>query len=580
MTADDQDSKTASAETASPSESSPLLPKKDDATAAKKSPKQRPWPKSVEYRVLVTAFLVSLSFGVTQVPLIYVFGVMTCDEYYKHHPIPPIGTPAYEDRCKVHSIDASTARAVALLGSGTTVFGVFNLFLTGWTIKAWGVKRALLLTIFWPAIRLLIQNVGVMTGAGTGIIIVQCSQIITIIGGPAGYLLALNSFATEIVLPSERTAAIGRLTGVAMFGTAPGYLAGGLLSDWFGIIAPFRVALILFSISTIYSAFFLPSITNTDEIEKKASKSLSAFFEPLRMFTPRKWMLKDGTVRREYGVLLLGIGAFMAVFATGYLPVLLQMYATDVFGFGASDNSELISLNFVIRACYLTFAFPAIINFGRAWMEKRETQKRRTPPPHRRTSISSNSSSNDIPTDPDQLAPSALPAGEANADEPDEPIKRTTTNQTTSSTKTQAEESFAFDLLYTRYSLLADGLLTFLATFTTHSYQIYLVAVILPLAAGTGSAAKGTMLQMCTPEQRTDALSAISLLEMVARLSTTSLFGLIFSGFAEVGRPALTFAVNGAVAVVGFGVLMFARFPPEGAVRYLKEDGEGEESGE
>lgn len=578
MVPEDPDrTKTASETSESASERSPLLPKSDGTAERKtKATKQRPWPKSVEYRVLVTAFLVSLSFGVTQVPLIYVFGVMTCDEYYKHHQIPPMGTPAWEDRCKVPSINASTARAVALLGAGTTVFGVFNLFITGWTIKAWGVKRALLLTIFWPAIRLLVQNIGVMAGAGPGIIIIQCSQIITIIGGPAGYLLALNSFATEIVLPSERTATIGRLTGVAMFGTALGYLAGGELSDWLGIISPFRVALILFCISTLYTAVFLPPITNTDEIDKKTSKSLGAFFEPLRMFTPRKWMLQDGTIRREYGVLLLGIGAFMAVFATGYIPVLLQMYATDVFGFGASDNSKLISLNFVIRAGYLTFAFPAIINLGRSWMEKRDARK--DPHPHRRHSTASRRSSS-IPVDPDQLAAAALPAGEANADEPSEPIHRTTTHQSTRSAH-EAEESFAFDLLYTRYSLILDGVLTFLATFTTRGWHMYVVAVVIPFAAGTGSAAKGTMLQMCTPEQRTDALSAISLLEMVARLSTTSLFGLVFSGFAEIGRANLTFAVNGAVAVVGFVVLLFARFPPRGAVRYVKGEWEGSDDEE
>lgn len=50
-----------------------------------------------------------------------------------------------------------------------------------------------------------------------GILIIQLSQIITVIGGPAGYLLALNSFATEVVLPNERTATIGRLTGCAMY---------------------------------------------------------------------------------------------------------------------------------------------------------------------------------------------------------------------------------------------------------------------------------------------------------------------------------------------------------------------------
>ena len=496
---------------------------------------------------------------------------MTCDEYYKHHELPPPNTPAYDHRCNVHSIEASTARAVALLGSGTTLFGVVNLFFTGWMIKAWGIKRALLISMFWPAVRLLVQNIGVMTGAGLGIIIIQLSQIITIVGGPAGYLLALNSFATEVVLPAERTGTLGRLQGCAMFGTALGYLAGGLLSDWFGMITPFRVTLVLFCLSTAYGFLFLPYIPLSKEVEKKASKSLGAFFDPLKMFVPQRWILRNGIVQREYGVLLLGAGAFLAVFATGYIPVLLQMYATDVYGFGASDNSELISLNFVIRAAYLMFIFPPVIAAGRKWVEKRDQKKEMAA--QRRKQEADEADEDAIPIDPDRLAPAALPTGEANADEPDEPLSRTVTSQ---SSKGEENESFVFDLYYIRYSLMLDGILTSLATFTAEGWQMWVVAAVLPLAAGTGSGAKGVMLQMTTMDQRTDALSAISLLEMVARLSTTSVFGLIFSGFAELGKPNLTFAVNGAFAVVGFVALMSARFPPNGAVRYTKTDDHNE----
>lgn len=550
-------------------ETSPLLPK--DATASKKQ-KERKWAKSVVYRILVTAFLVSLSFGVTQVPLIYVFGVMTCDEYYQHHPLPPPGTPAYADRCKVRSIEGSTARAVALLGAGTTFFGVMNLFVTGWMIKAWGIKRALMISIVWPAIRLFVQNIGVMTGAGVGIIIVQSSQIITIIGGPAGYLLALNSYATEIVRPAERTPTLGRLQGCAMFGTAIGFLAGGVLEDWFSDIMPFRVALVLFCISAAYTSISLPYIPLSEGMGKKASKSIGAFFEPLKMFTPRIWTLKDGSRSRQYGVLLLGTGAFLAVFATGYINVLLQMYATDVYGFGASDNSKLISLNFIIRALFLTFAFPAIITVGRTWLDNHNETRRHSV--SNMETLDKDSSEHEIPTEADQLAPTALPAGEVEVTEPESPLRRTSTTQTTNS-RAEENETFHFDLFYARYSLLLDGILTFLATFTATGWQLYIVAVVLPFAAGTGSAAKGVMLQMCAPEEKTDALSAISLLETVARLSTVSIFGVIFSAFAETGRPSLTFAVNGACAIVGFVVLVLARFPPEGAVRLRKED-EGE----
>lgn len=493
---------------------------------------------------------------------------MSCDEYYRRHELPPLGTPAYENRCRIHSIEANTARSVALLGASTTFFGVSNLFITGWMIKAWGIKIALLITTFWPAVRLLVQNIGVTTGAGLGILITQLSQITTIVGGPVGYLLALNSFATEVVLPSERTGTLGRLQGCAKFGTALGFLAGGLLEDWFSNIIPFRVALILFCLSTIYIFLFLPKIPLNKETEEKA-KNLSSFFEPLRMFTPTIWMLRNGTIRREYGVLLLGMGAFLAVFATRYIPVLLQMYATDVFGFSASDNSELISFNFIIRAIFLTFAFPKIISVGRKWLDQRNENKNLAEQGEGHREDDAAQEEDLIPTEPEHLASKTLPTGVANADEPGEPLLRTITGQ---STRDEENESFAFDLLYARYSLILDGVLTSLATFTSKGWHMYVVAFVIPLAAGTGSAAKGTMLQMCTPEQKTDALSAISLLELLGGLSTTSIFGLIFSGFAEIGRPSLTFAVNGAVAACGFVVLMFARFPPEGAVRYKKDE--------
>lgn len=74
------------------------------------------------------------------------------------------------------------------------------------------------------------------------------------------------------------------------------------------------------------------------------------------------------------------------------------------------------------------------------------------------------------------------------------------------------------------------------------------------------------------------------------------LFGLIFSGFAAIGKPHYTFALNGvcfnlilsgstcpetndlqAAAIVAFLVMLFARFPPEGATRCKDDDTESEE---
>ncbi|KAI7585287.1 hypothetical protein KC346_g17733, partial [Hortaea werneckii] len=349
-----------------PTEDTPLLERKESHISVL-------WSKSVVYRVLLTGFLVSLSFGVTQVPLIYVFGVMTCDEYYKNHPdagLSLLQEPGLgHNRCQIHAIEASTARSVALLGTSTTLFGVINLFFTSWTMKAFGVKKALMLTVFFPAVRLAVQNIGVETGAKLGILIVQCSQMITVVGGPVGYLLALNSLATEVVEPAERTGTLGRLSGCAMFGTAIGYLAGGLVGDYLGIIWPFRVTLALFILCCIYIQLCLPEIHNK-EVEAKASKSLSSFFDPIKMFAPQKFIRPNGHVYKEYGVLFLGIGTFLGVLATSYIPVLLQMYSTDVFGFGTSENGFLISVNSLVRGFFLTFAFPHIISKGRKWLDK------------------------------------------------------------------------------------------------------------------------------------------------------------------------------------------------------------------
>lgn len=438
--------------------------------------------------------------------LIYVFGLMTCDDYYLSHPEPAAGDP----RCQKHDIEAATARSVALLGASTTLFGVLNLFFTGWTIKVLGIKRALMITIFWPALRLVVQNIGVQTGYGLGIIIIQCSQVITVLGGPAGYLLACNSFAAEVVEPSERTATLGRLTGCSLFGTSAGFLLGGLLSDKFGIIAPFRVAVILFLCSTIYAAIFLPHVPLNKETEAKASASLKTFFDPLKIFVPQKWRLPDGRVQREYGTLLVGVGVFLGVFATGYIPVLLQMYATDAFGFTPNENGWLISANCLVRGLFLTLAFPVIISRGRKWLDKRSKAKASA-------SHSQQKGIDYLPSTPAQLA--SVPGGDNDETEPIDPPQRS-----------DETESYAFDLFYIKFSLIADGILTAGATFTNQGWQIYVVAVVIPLAAGSGSAAKGTILQMCEPEQRADALGAISLVEMMARLSTSESRALTLRG--------------------------------------------------
>ncbi|KAG9248995.1 major facilitator superfamily domain-containing protein [Calycina marina] len=470
-------------------------------------------PFSVLYRLLLCGFMVSLSFSVTQVPLVYVFRLMTCEAYYDDHPEHVGGG----ERCSVREIEAATARAVSLLGTSTTFFGVINLFIAGWNIKRFGVKTALAMQVFFPAVRLAVQNLGVMTGGSDGIKIIQWSQIINILGGPAGYVLCLNTFVAEVVEPKERTGALGRLQGCAMLGISTGFLIGGLVSDGFNILAPFQMTLTLFLISWIYVIVSLPWAAPINDVAGPASKGAMRFFGPLKTFEPSKWKKRDGRVQRHWGVLLLGIGVFLGVLATGYIPTLLQLYSTDVLGFGTKENGFLISLNSAIRGIFLTLAFPKIISAGRNWVTSRDltatsTQRKDAAIP-------------DLPTSSGDFA--------AQDGEPIEPPKLE-----------DEKETFLFDLQFTRYSLLVDGILTGAATFVTKGWQMYVIAVVIPLASGTGSSAKGTILQMCPASERADALQAITLVEMIARLSTTTVFGLIFAAFAEIGQTNLVFTCN------------------------------------
>ncbi|KAK5571500.1 hypothetical protein LTR43_003328 [Exophiala xenobiotica] len=566
------------------------------------------WPHSIRYLVLLCAFLTSLSFGVTQVPLLYVFRLMTCDAYYKHHPSPSSASPSLQgphllnilaytfnnnnnthnnnnnnhnentpDRCSIHPIESSTALSVSLLGASTTVFGLLNLFLTGSLIKRIGLKHTLVIQVFFPALRLLVQNIGVEVWGSTGIIIIQCSQIVSIIGGPSGYLLVLNTFITEVVEYEGRTAALGRLTGAMMFGSAIGFLLGGVVAEAFGIKAPFRLTFILFLTACAYVALFLPHIPPAtkamDEREsgkgrKSKKKGARRFLGPLAVFAPRRFIGRDGVVRTEYGAFLLSWGVFLGILATGYLPTLLQLYATDVFAFGTKQNGWLIFMYSMLRGVFLSFAFPKLISVGRTFNTRRERATLARATKHD-TLPSSRGADGEEPTEREPLLGSRPPqpasTNASNASTDEEDVK----DDHDDDQKVKKQQTFTFDLTYTRGSLIADGLLTLLCSFVHTSWQMYLVAAVLPFAAGTGSASKGTILQMvgssATSAERTDALAGVSLVENMARLSTTFVFGVIFAAFASIGRTELVFTVNAAVAIIGFGVLLFARFPLEGS---------------
>lgn len=63
-----------------------------------------------------------------------------------------------------------------------------NLFVAGWAVKRWGAKTAILIQTFVPAIRVLAQIIGVVAGKTLGMNIIQATQLITVFGGPVGYM--------------------------------------------------------------------------------------------------------------------------------------------------------------------------------------------------------------------------------------------------------------------------------------------------------------------------------------------------------------------------------------------------------
>ena len=125
---------------------------------------------------------------------------MPFDACYCSHP--PVDGP-----CGSFSRDeiaAGTAMQYSILGMSTTFFGrlfhsltmnkilivlgTINLFVAGWTSKKFGPKTALLAQVFIPAIRVIPQIVGVVVGKKEGMMIIQATQLVTILGGPAGYM--------------------------------------------------------------------------------------------------------------------------------------------------------------------------------------------------------------------------------------------------------------------------------------------------------------------------------------------------------------------------------------------------------
>ncbi|CZS81109.1 unnamed protein product [Fusarium graminearum] len=525
-------------------ETTPLLPSKGEG-------KKSNWLRNVchvENRILLAGFLITLAFSFTQVPLFYVFHLMSCDSFYDSHP--PYDGPG--DRCSRDEIASMTATQFSILGMSTTF--------CGWIAKRFGPRAALLMQIFIPAIRVVTQILGVLTGKREGMLIIQMTQLITIFGGPSGYILVINIIAGEVVEPLRRTAVFGRLQGAIMLGQGIGYLngseilinlAGGMLGD-IDIKAPFGTSFCCFILSGIYAWSALPYIS--PESMSSGGRPATGFLTPLKVLMPQKLRLADGKTKKHLGVIFLCAGIFLGVLATDYAPLLIQMYATAAFSFTQGDNGWLMSEFAIMRSFFLIFLFPRIITWGRSWYVNSRT-----------------TSSDEVDETITQHIPTT--AGEFDAtvgEQADhEPYQAVNSNK--------EDEGVRFDLVFLRWSLVVDGLLTTVSGFATQRWHIYLAAFLLPFGSGSAPAAKGCITQMCPDSQRADALNAVTLVENIARLATQGLFGLIFATLAQAGKAYATFFCNAAIAIVAMGVLLFSNFPPPGSTLIDKNGGENEE---
>ncbi|KAJ6451120.1 hypothetical protein C8R47DRAFT_1329767 [Mycena vitilis] len=440
-------------------------------------------------RILLATFLLSTTFAFTATPLYYAYRIFDCQEYYADPAHPP-----YEgkgDACAVKAIESHTAKDIAVMITLTTFSATLNLIVTTWEIKNWGLRRAIINQTFWPALRNLTQIYAIMVGGRRGITIMQSTQLITILGGGTGYLLSVNSYMAEVVEPEERTAAFGVLAGIAMLGTANGYICGGLSNDYINLAAPFEITFCLLVGSTLFTALCLPYVppggsaavkahpdstpgVDSTQQEPKKDASVFAFLHCLRIFLPARYADGKG---RFWGLPLLGFGAFWSVMATAYVPLMLQLTATNQYGFKPGDNGFWMSSNALSRAAFLTLAFPRLIAYGRKRMSPHATTL--TIPPQ---------------------------ATKVSASRPTQGVSLESYENNERPVNMQIPKPKKLDLAFLRYSGTAR--------LSSNSGHIWAGAIVLPLASGTAPACKGVLLDMVPAARKSDALSAIALVEV------------------------------------------------------------------
>lgn len=134
-----------------------------------------------------------------------------------------------------------------------------------------------------------------------------------------------------------------------------------------------------------------------------------------------------------------------------------QMYATTAFDFSQGDNGWLMASFAGMRSIFLVLIFPRVIGWGRLFMANRRSESAPTneaaesPTPEARRLL---------PTEPAQFE---APTGAQIVEEPVVAPK-----------KKNQEGDTRFDLIFLRWSLMVDGLLTTISAFATQPWHIYL----------------------------------------------------------------------------------------------------------
>ncbi|KAL1409301.1 hypothetical protein Q8F55_003280 [Vanrija albida] len=580
---------------AAPDERTPLLPDSPTSVDSVAIAKQRhSGPRLIEpiYLVYTSAFLLFMTYSFTQSSLTYSFRVFTCDAYYEEegHEWDGVG-----DRCDAGPVLNRVAKSVSLMGALITGSMFFNLFLTTWFIDRFGIKAALFQQTIWGAFRNLCQIYAISIGGSKGIWIIQFTQLFNLLGGAGGSQLAANAYIDALSSEEERTGNFGRISGVFMLGSGIGSTIGGLAEQWGGLIRPFQCAFFLLVFCTVYGFLFLPYIPPAHGIRKPVSGSDSgdeeesevkrpSMLAPLAVFIPRTVTITtpegSTTTKKDYNVFLLGVGTFVSVLATWYVQTALQLISQNVFGFKPDASGFMITTTQLTRAFFLTVFFPRIIRWGRRWVASSDSAPpSETPTPRpsspvpaaehhvppaaatrRRSSAALHSGFKRIPEHsghpehPELLEQAELPdpiTGEPHVELELPDLPPTETKRLAS----------AFDLYFLRGSILLDSILTGAVTFATERWHLYAAAFILPFASGTSPAARGVIMDFVGNDLRAEVLSGIALIEKIAQVVTISLFGVVLPLLADIERPMWIFAVDAAVAVVAWFILIPVQTP-------------------